>query len=73
MKKELKMLFKTRDGSTTTLTMPDPKADLDKEAIKAAMLTVIEKNVFETINGELVSPVSAKVVETSEVVYEVSK
>lgn len=73
MKKELKMYFKTRNGSSTSLTMPDPKADLDEEAIEAAMLTVIEKNIFETINGELVSPVSAKVVETSEVVYELEK
>ena len=67
------MIFKTRKGSLVTLTMPDPKANLDEETIRAAMQVVIDKNIFETANGELAEPVSAKIVETSEVAYDLAK
>lgn len=70
MKKVLRMQFAANDGSKTTVTVPDPKADLNEETIKTAMNSLIEKDIFITKKGSLVSPVSAKIVETSEVVYD---
>lgn len=62
MNKVLQMLFKTDNRSSTTISIPDPEASLNKETIRSAMQTIIEKNIFDTLNEELVSPVNAKVV-----------
>lgn len=73
MKKELKLIFKTRKGSTTTFTLADPKPGITKGEIETAMQVVIDKNIFESVNGDLVSLVSAKIVETEEQVFDYSK
>ena len=70
MKKILRMQFESEGGSKSTVTVPDPKADLTEGTIKAAMLTLIEKNIFKTKDGSLAIPVNAKIIETSEVVYD---
>ena len=70
MKKVLRMQFETEGGSKSLVTVSDPKANLSEETIKAAMLTLIEKNIFKTKDGSLASPFNAKIVETSEVVYD---
>lgn len=70
MNKVLKMQFETQKGSKSTISIPDPKASLSESTIKSAMLTLIEKDIFKTKQGSLVSPVNAKVVETTEVVYD---
>lgn len=73
MKKELKLIFKTRKGANSTFTLSDPKVGLTKGQIETAMQVVIDKNVFKSINGELIALVSAKVVETEEKVFDYSK
>lgn len=72
MKTVLQMQFETKGGTKSTLSLPDPKANLDKETIKAAMLTLIEKDIFRTKHGGLATPFSAKVVETSAIVYDLA-
>ena len=72
MKKVLKMQFETESGSKSTVTLADSKADLDEGTIKTAMLSLIEKNIFETKDGSYVLPVNAKIIETSEVVYDLA-
>lgn len=70
MKRVLKMQFETQTGSKSTVSLPDPKADLDEATIKTAMLSLIEKDIFENKDGSYVAPVNAKVVSTTEVVYD---
>lgn len=70
MKRELKMLFQTDNGSKVTYSLPDPKPGITKEEIKTAMEVVIEKNIFQSINGELVLPLDARVVETTEKTFD---
>lgn len=70
MNKVLKMTFDNQFDSKTSLSLPDPKSDLTEGTIKAAMNKIIEKGVFEDKNGRLVSPFSARIVETKEVVYD---
>lgn len=70
MKRELKMLFKTDNGSSTTITIPEPSKSLDQGQVRTAMETIISDNIFETLNGELVAPVNAKIVEVSQTVYD---
>ena len=72
MNKVLKMQFENEKGSSVSLSLPDPKASLDAATIKSAMLTLIEKDIFKTKHGSLVSPVSAKIVETTETVYDLA-
>ena len=66
------MQFETQGGSKSTVSLPDPKADLYEGTIKTAMLSLIEKNIFENKDGRYVSPVNAKVVSTTEVVYDLA-
>lgn len=72
MKTELKLVFETAKGSLVTYSIPDPKEGITKEEIKAAMQVVIDKDIFETSNGELATPVSARVVETSETAFDLT-
>ena len=72
MKTVLRMQFETFGGVKSTVSLPDPKADLDSETIKTAMLSVIEEDIFTTKNGSLHAPVNAKIVETSEVVFDLA-
>lgn len=72
MNKVLRMQFENKKGSKVSLSLPDPKASLNAATIKSAMLAIIEKDIFKTKFGGLVSPVSAKVVETTEVVYDLA-
>lgn len=70
MEKVLRMEFENEFGSKTSISIADPKASLTETQIKAAMNTIIEKGVFENKNGPLISALSAKIVETTEVAYD---
>lgn len=70
MNKVLKLQFETDKGSKASLSIPDPKASLNEATIKSAMLALIEKGIFRTQQGKLALPVGARIVETTEVVYD---
>lgn len=72
MNKVLKMQFEARHGSKATVTLPDPKAGLGKEEIKTAMTSLIEKNIFENIYGSYVAPINAKIISTTEEVFDLA-
>ncbi|WP_407309948.1 DUF2922 domain-containing protein [Desulfosporosinus sp. SB140] len=60
----VKLIFTTAGGKTFSITIPDPKEDLDKAQAEAVMCTIIEKNVFLTSSGELTGKRNIKVVGT---------
>lgn len=66
--KVLQMIFKNSVGKEVTISVDDPKDALTETEIKAAMDTIIEKNIFKKNNYDLVSAVEAKVItkETTE-------
>lgn len=72
MKTVLRMQFEAAQGSKSTVTLPDPKANLGEEEIKTAMLSIIEKDVFENKYGSYLSPINAKIVSTTEEVFELA-
>lgn len=72
MTKVLKMQFEGRNGSKSTVTLPDPKAGLGEEEIKTAMLSIIEKDIFENLHGSYVAPINAKIVSTTEEVFDLA-
>ncbi|MCT4663008.1 MAG: DUF2922 domain-containing protein [Tissierellales bacterium] len=58
--------FKDVDDHTVNLKISDPKPDLTEEQVKTAMESIIEKNVFESQNGDLKTIVTASIVTTTE-------
>lgn len=64
------MQFENEFGTKSSLSIADPKTTLTEAQIETAMNTIIEKGVFMTKHGPLVSALSAKIVETSETVYD---
>ena len=66
MSKALKLTFETED-STKTISITNPKEDVDQDTCKAAMDTIVESGAFDGITGA----VKAVMHETnSEIIYE---
>ncbi len=61
----LRMSFRCTDDSGATLTVVDPKPDLNEAAIKGAMNIIIAENVFSYNGADLATPASAKIVKTT--------
>lgn len=66
MAQVLVMRFKNALGNTVSISLADPKAGLTQAQVITAMDEVIVKNVFDTTGGDLVSKLSATVVDTTE-------
>lgn len=66
--KVLSMKFRNTDDSTTSLTVNDPKADLNEAAVKGAMNVIIAENVFSVDGADLATPVGAVVTMKTETV-----
>ena len=67
MDKEVELIFKTSLEGQYTMNVPDPRDDLTLAIAKAAMQTIIDKNVFMTKTGELVGIIEARI-HTSETI-----
>ncbi len=66
MAKRLLMAFKTFDGSTTSLTVDEPKDGLTEAEVRAVMDNIIVKNIFNTNKGDLIEVKSAEIITTTE-------
>ena len=62
MEKSLQLVFKNASGNTKLITISNPKDDLTKAQTDAAMQKIIAANVFNTVGGDLVQAVEARVV-----------
>ena len=62
------MKFRNTDDSTTSLTVNDPKADLNEATVKGAMNVIIAENVFRVDGADLATPAGAVVTMKSETV-----
>ena len=63
--KVVRLTFTTAGGKTFSITIPDPREDLDKAEAEAIMDTIIQKNIFLTSSGELIGKRDIKVVGTT--------
>lgn len=66
MAKKLVMTFKTFEGTTSTLSIDEPKADLTDVEVEAVMDTIIAQNIFKSNGGDLVAVKSAEIITTTE-------
>jgi hypothetical protein len=62
MEKSLQLVFKNASGSTKIITISNPKENLTKAETDEAMQKIVAANVFNTIGGDLVQAVEARVV-----------
>ncbi|SHI26938.1 DUF2922 domain-containing protein [Desulfosporosinus lacus] len=63
--KILRLTFETAGGKTFSITIPDPKVNLQQADAETVMDMIIEKNVYITTSGELTRKRDIKVINTS--------
>ena len=63
--KVLRLTFTTAGGKTYTITLPDPREDLQKAEAEAVMDTIIQKNIFLTSSGALTGKRDIRVIDTT--------
>lgn len=62
MTRTLQLTFLDSADKSVTYSLKDPKADLDKATLDAAVEVILGKNVFATANGDLKSLKSGQIV-----------
>ena len=70
--KRLVMVFKTDSDNNVSISVDNPKDNLQESAIKSAMQVVIDKNVFAPRQEKLVALVEARIVVTNTNEYELA-
>ena len=63
--KKLIMTFKNTLGNTFSISIDDPREDLEEQDIITAMDRILEKNIFQPKGYDLASSVSAKIVNST--------
>ena len=57
---ELQLVFKFTNGKKRILIVNDPREDVTLEEATAVMQLIIEKNIFDSANGDLTEIVEAR-------------
>ena len=57
---DLDLVFKNAAGKKVILKIEEPKSDVTKAQIDAAMQAVVENNIFNTSGGDLVEAVEGR-------------
>lgn len=65
MSERLVMTFGTTLGNKTSLSVYDPKDDLDEDTVTEAMQSIIDADIFTSNGGDLTAIDSAKIVTTT--------
>lgn len=61
----LSMVFLNQPNKNVTLNLDNPRDNLTAAEVQAAMDSIITKNIFTSSGGDLVTKVSARVVDTT--------
>ena len=65
----LYMTFKNALGNSCTISIEDPREDVTEQEVKDYMELVIAKNIFQPKGHDLVTAVSAKIVDAETIEY----
>ncbi|MCC3867901.1 DUF2922 domain-containing protein [Terrisporobacter mayombei] len=68
--KKIVMTFKNTLGNSFSITVEDPREDLEEQEIIDAMNLIKDKNIFQPKGYDIVTCVSAKVVESTTTEYD---
>ena len=58
----LQLTFRNAEGGRNTMSISDPREDLESAEVEAAMQAVLDRNIFKTTGGELTGKIRAQVV-----------
>ena len=64
IKKKLMMTFKTDEDKNTSISIDDPRENLNETEIKNVMQLILEKDIFSIKGASIVDLVEAKIVQT---------
>ncbi|SHI82505.1 DUF2922 domain-containing protein [Desulfosporosinus lacus] len=62
--KVVRLSFATEGGKTFTITIPNPREDLNQAEVLAVMNTIVSSNIFMTTSGALTGLRDVKVIGT---------
>ncbi len=62
--KILRMVFKSQAGKNVTISLDNPRSDLTGTEIEAAMDLIIDRNIFNSSGGDLVSKQDIRIIDT---------
>lgn len=63
--KVVRLSFTTVGGKTFTITIPDPREDLNQAEVLTVMNTIVSSNIFLTTSGALTGIRDLKVIDTA--------
>lgn len=64
IKKKLMMTFKTDENKNVSISVEDPRENLNEGEIKNVMQLILEKDIFSIGGASIVGLVEAKIVQT---------
>ncbi|MBK5251246.1 MAG: DUF2922 domain-containing protein [Peptostreptococcaceae bacterium] len=64
MSDRLEMTFNNNAGTTSKISVDNPKVDLTAVEVQTGMGAIVTANIFDSTGGDLVSAKSARVVST---------
>ena len=64
IKKKLMMTFKTDEDKNTSISIDDPRENLNESDIKNVMQLILEIDIFSISGASIVELVEAKIVQT---------
>ena len=64
IKKKLMMTFKTDEDKNTSISIDDPRENLNEVEIKNVMQLILQKDIFSINGASIVDLVEAKIVQT---------
>lgn len=68
--KKLLMTFKNTLGNSFTITIDDPKEDLEEQDIIDTMNLIKDKNIFQPKGYDIATCISAKIVDSTTTDYD---
>ncbi len=72
METKLLLYFLTGNGKEVSITINNPKDDLDESLIASKMQTIVSANIFDFDGSDLVSAVKAELVSTQVTTFTVA-
>ena len=64
IKKKLMMTFKTDEDKNTSISIDDPRENLNESEIKNVMELILQKDIFSINGASIIDLVEAKIVQT---------
>ncbi|MEZ0537152.1 DUF2922 domain-containing protein [Caldicellulosiruptoraceae bacterium PP1] len=61
--KTLVLTFRTQNGKSFRISIPEPKENITQNEINQAMTLIIQKNIFASSNGDIVAIDNARIVD----------